>query len=153
MLRHRPCLWIPNDKTHARQAQVNRHVHDPRTDLIVIVDSTVSRVAVSNARAILWLLRSEFSRFENGALSPPELLGLGTAIYDNPEVSQPLLSVGKQIMERPHKSGVVLCLPRLQLQGWLLAEGCAWRGDEGESWSPPWVELEAGAPPLLPVNT
>lgn len=156
-IRVSPCAIVPVCRSLltplARAAQVGRHVHSPSTHLFVIVGVTVSSAAVSSTRAIQWLLRNEFSRIENGALSPPELLGLGAAIYERPEESQPLLSVRKQIMSRPNKSGVVLCLPRLQLQAWLLAEGRALRGDDGESWSPPWLELEVGAPPPLPVNT
>lgn len=143
------CRFILTQRAHA-QAQVGRHVHNPCTDLMVIVDVTVSSSAVSSVRDILWLLGSAFSRFENGALNPPELVGLGARNMKK-MASKPLLKM-KQITERPHSTGVVLCLPRLQLQRWLLAEGRAWRGDDGKSWSPPWLELEVDTPPLLPVH-
>lgn len=145
-----PALSFPFVNPRSHYEQIGRHVHNPCTDLIVIVDVTVSSSAVSSARNILWLLSSAFSRFENGALNPPELVGLGARNMKK-MASKPLLKM-KQITERPHSTGVVLCLPRLQLQRWLLAEGRAWRGDRGKLWSPPWLEFEVDAPPLLPVH-
>lgn len=127
-------------------------MHDPGSDLIVIVDVAVSNVAVSSVRAILWLLGTEFSQHESGALNPPELLGLTPAVYPTPQVSKPLQDVKGQIMDRPRRSGVVLCLPRFQLQRWLLEEGRARRGSDGVDWSPSWLEMEVDGPPLLPVH-
>lgn len=133
-------------------------MHHPGADLIVIVGLDINDTTLSTLRAILWLLDSEYSRLgQSSALSPPELLGVAS-LRPKPKGkrgSEEALHYEKQLLNRPRKNGVVLCLPRLRLQSWLLAAGRAGRGDGGDkqstSWTPEWMELEVDLRPESPT--
>lgn len=122
-------------------------MHHPSADLIVIAGLNASESTYHTVESILWLLSNRFK----GTLSPPEILGreFAGARASHQGDQQLLLSV-EQLKDVSRKSGVVLCLPRLRLQRWLVTEGRSWRRDD--SWSPEWMDDEAGEPPALPVR-
>lgn len=115
--------------------------------------------ALNTVRGVLWLLGNRFG----DALGAPELLGRRPSGAPKPRggaVPQPLLLVNAQQVSGSPNRGVVLCLPRRRLQRWLLTEGRAWRGrggggrDDGNRWSPSWVEDGIDVmPPVLPGRT
>lgn len=159
---------------------MERHVHPPHADLVIIASIEGSLRALHTVREILWLLGSD--RFDGPLDDDLELLGehgsqsaattaSGTAFPAAREQDDghktkrgsELLRGVKHAMRKP-KRGVVLCLPRRKLQGWLLREGRAriagtldndCGGGSGSKnsrlWQPSWVEDGIDVvPPALP---
>ncbi|CAM9360389.1 unnamed protein product [Scytosiphon promiscuus] len=176
-------------RKYAYEEPVERHVHPPHADLVMIASIGGSLRVLHTVKEILWLLGS--GRFDGPLDGDLRLLGRheehnarsttasataaaaaraqkesGGGGGDGQQVDRwsELLRDVKNAMRKPQR-GVVLCLPRRRLQGWLLREGRAriasahddggggvsGGGRDGELWKPSWVEDGIDAvPPVLP---
>ncbi|CAN0206011.1 unnamed protein product, partial [Ectocarpus sp. 12 AP-2014] len=159
-------------RKYAHEETVERHVHPPHSDLVMIASVKDSWRALDNLKGILWLLGS--CRFDGPLDGDVELLGQpgerrhppadNAATRERDDGNQAgrhrqleLLREAQESMRSPGR-GLVVSLSRRKLQGWLLREGRAWGranvgggGGGGRLWKPSWVEDGIDVvPPVLP---
>ncbi|CBJ30481.1 expressed unknown protein [Ectocarpus siliculosus] len=159
-------------RKYAYEETVERHVHPPQGDLVMITSVKGSWPALDNLKGILWLLGS--CRFDGPLDGDLELLGQpgerrhpptdNAATRERGDGNQggrrrqlELLREAQESMRSPGR-GLVVSLSRRTLQGWLLREGRAWSranvgggGGGGRLWKPSWVEDGIDVvPPVLP---
>ncbi|CAN0002286.1 unnamed protein product [Ectocarpus sp. 4 AP-2014] len=160
-------------RKYAYEETVKRHVHPPHGDLVMIASVKGSWRALDNLKGMLWLLGS--CRFDGPLDGDLELLGQpgerrhppadNAATRERDDGNQAgrrrqleLLREAQESMRSPGR-GLVVCLSRRTLQGWLLREGRASsRANVGGGggggvrlWKPSWVEDGIDVvPPVLP---